>query len=107
VSRFSGGHQSFASGVTLRREQPPVQAVTAIGPYRATVELVALSGGRPELFDVCARWIHPVTGSSSTSRQVQGGEPARRYFAELADALHRPGPDDAVLRAAVGAGESW
>lgn len=103
MSIFSGGHQFFRTRhvAELKREKP-LLAQTGVGPYMATVELVPLSRGREVLFDVCARWVHPVKGSVGTSRIVKGLEPARSYFYELFDALHWPGPDDVDLRAAIG-----
>lgn len=101
--RFSGGHQFMRTPhVALRREKPLARRGPKIGPYDATVELVPLSRGRAHLYDVCARWVHPVNGSVGHSRLIQGQDDAWRYYHELLDVLQDPGPGDERLRPAIG-----
>ena len=100
----SGGHQFMRTAhASLRRDPPLARRGPKIGPYHATIELVPLVGGRPDSYDVCARWLHPINGSVGSSRMFRGDRAgAWRYFHELVDVLQDPGSADERLRAAIG-----
>jgi hypothetical protein len=98
-SRFSAGYQfprtdaiGVQRGEAISREGP-------IGPWRATVAIVPMLGGRPNIYSVEAVWAgREREGSSGAiSCLLEGHEPARDAYVRLLEHFKRGlAPPDAV-----------
>jgi hypothetical protein len=55
-SRFSGGYQFPRTPAASLKRERAIEREENVGPSRATVELVPLTGGRSIVYDLCARW---------------------------------------------------
>lgn len=84
--RYTGGYQfPSTNAVTLTRGEP-VRRAGPFGPSRATIELVPLTGGRPDYFDVCIEH-NDGRRSGVFSCPTLGRDEAERLFRERAAQL--------------------
>lgn len=86
-SRFSGGYQFGRTASITGRREKPIRVDGPLGPDGAMLELVPITGGRPETFDVVSRATtirdgHP--HETAASNIVVGRQAAdREYVATL------------------------
>lgn len=97
--RFVGGYQfPSTSAATLRRGEPLLHEDQLGGPWRAVVELVPMTGGRPDLFDVSMTWNHSGTRQTGAiTCLVQGEGRAREAFRRtIAHLAARGAPPESI-----------
>jgi hypothetical protein len=95
-SRFAAGYQfPRTDSVGLTRGKPVREAGPLPGPWRATVAVVPMLGGRPNVFSVEAVWSHAETGDSGSISCLLQGQAAEWSFRRLVELFQRgePPPD--------------
>lgn len=99
-SRFTGGYQFPRTDSATLVRQAPILREHAVGPLRADVELVPLTGSsRGTLFDLAASWTewddaHRPTSVVASLRTGSDEEAARRAYRATVEAFRAGVPPE-------------